>query len=177
MLRSKFLLIGLIAFATLLLSSTTSEKYPGNFYPVSDDLYRSEQPGFNEVETLENFGIKTFLNLRNRRTDKFKIKGSSIVEERVKMRASKISYNDMLKALKAYANAPKPVLVHCRRGSDRTGCFVACYNLLYRDYSKEQALKELLDEQYGYKKKLFPNIEEFIKNLDVDQLRSDLGLY
>lgn len=37
----------------------------GNFYKVSDELYRSEQPSASDIPDLKAFGIKTILSLRH----------------------------------------------------------------------------------------------------------------
>lgn len=177
MLRNRLIGFLFIASVFALLGFTNdSFNFPSNFHKVSEELFRSAQPRHSNIDDLEKSGIKSLLNLRNRRTDKHKIKGSSIQEYRVQMRASKIDYEDMLHAFQAFEKAEKPVLVHCRRGSDRTGCFVALYNIMYLHKSKEEAIEILLDKDLGYKHDLFPNIEEFVQNLDIEKMKNDLGI-
>jgi protein tyrosine/serine phosphatase len=145
-----------------------------NFHYVSYDLYRSGQPNKKGAKELELYGIKTLLNLRLRVDDKQEMKGTSLEQVRIPIKTSKITYQDMVDALKAFDVAEKPVLVHCRRGSDRTGCFVACYRMAFESWSKEDALKELLDAKYGYYDGLFPEIEAIISEIDIDQLKLDV---
>ena len=45
------------------------------------------------------------------------------------------------------AEKNQPVLVHCKRGADRTGVVVACYRIGYEGWSAEEALEEA--ERYG----------------------------
>jgi tyrosine-protein phosphatase SIW14 len=40
-----------------------------------------------------------------------------------------------------------PVLVHCRRGSDRTGTVIACYRITHDHWQNQDALKEA--KSYG----------------------------
>lgn len=145
-----------------------------NFHQVSKNLFRSAQPSRKNMIELEEFGVKSIINLRYRCSDQQEIKGSSLKEFHIPIPTKKMSYDDMVQAMKAYHNAPKPALVHCRRGSDRTGCFVACYRILYENYDKQRALDSLLNDGKGYYKNLFPNLSEFVEKLDVDQFKRDV---
>lgn len=145
-----------------------------NFHKVSEELYRSAQPSKKEMKEIELFGIKSVLNLRLRRDDKQEIEGTSLKSLRVAIKTKKMTYLDMVNAMKEFDAADKPVLVHCRRGSDRTGCFVACYRMLYLDWSKEDALKAFTADGLGYYEKLFPNLREFVEELDIEKFRQDV---
>lgn len=167
----------LFCFPLFILCSTSlTEKTPScsNFHQVSKDLFRSAQPSKSDMLELEEYGIKSIINLRYRCSDQQEIKGSTLKEYHIPIPTKKMSYDDMVQAMKAYHNAPKPAIVHCRRGSDRTGCFVACYRILFEGYSKDRALDSLHNDGKGYYKNLFPNLSEFIENLDVEQFRQDV---
>lgn len=45
--------------------------------------------------------------------------------------------------------APKPLLVHCQHGQDRTGLIIACYRVRVNKWPKATAMAEAL--QYGYR--------------------------
>jgi tyrosine-protein phosphatase SIW14 len=47
------------------------------------------------------------------------------------------------------AAAPKPVLVHCQHGEDRTGLIIAAYRVRVCLWTKDAAMKEAL--AYGYR--------------------------
>jgi hypothetical protein len=51
--------------------------------------------------------------------------------------------------LETIAQAPKPALVHCQHGQDRTGLVVAAYRVVSCDWSKEAAMDEAL--RFGYR--------------------------
>lgn len=169
-----------LAFTLIAISFSTSSWLGGpiihvkNFHKVSKTLYRSAQPNEKEMKELQAFGVKSILNLRNIISDKQETKKTSLNLIEIPIRTKKITYQNMVNALKAYNSAPKPVLIHCRRGSDRTGCFVACYRMIFEDVSREDAKKELLNEDLGYYQNLFPNIAEFIDTVNIDRLKTSV---
>lgn len=146
-----------------------------NYHKVSDDLYRSAQPNRKEMHLLELNGFKTIINLRNLLNDHREIKKTGLSEIHLPMRAKKVDYDDILNTMRAIRDAQKPVLIHCRRGSDRTGCMVAFYRIVFQSWSKEKALEEFRNEEYGYYEQLFPNLIELVKTVDPDQLKEDLS--
>lgn len=145
-----------------------------NLHRVDDNLYRSGQPQKKGMKELERRGIKTVINLRNVIDDRQEIKESSMTQVRIPMRAKKITYDDIVTTLCAIEAAEKPVLIHCLHGSDRTGCMAAAYRMLH-GMSKEDAIAEFLDEQYGYNKRLFPNILALLNSLDPEKLKKDVN--
>lgn len=171
----KFLLI-IISFSLALQKEKLPESVK-NIHRVSNELYRSAQPNKKDMRALEDFGIKTIINLRLRCDDKQEIKGTSLVQKRIAIKTSKMTYDDMILAMRSFDQCEKPALVHCRRGSDRTGCFVACYRIIYENWSKEQALDSFLYDGLGYYENLFPNLREFVEDLNVDQFKRDIFAY
>lgn len=147
-----------------------------NFYKISDSVYRSEQPGKEEMKELEKMGIKTILNLRNYHNDNNEGKGTNLTLERIRMNAEDISYEKILATMKIIKDAKKPVLIHCLHGSDRTGCIVASYRIVFQNWTKETAIKELKNPVFGYHASWFPNILETLNALDVEKMRKELGM-
>ncbi len=147
-----------------------------NLWRISDSVYRSEQPGKREMRGLEKFGIKTVLNLRNYHSDNDEAKGTALVLEHLTMNAGEINEQDILLTMKIIRTAKKPVLIHCLHGSDRTGCMVASYRIIFQNWSKDDAIKELRNPAFGYHEKWFPNIMETLKSLDVIKFRKELNL-
>lgn len=147
--------------------------FPTNFHVVEGGvLYRSGQPTKKEMRFLEEQGIVTLLNLRYRVSDRRELKGTSMKEYRLKMKAQSVDEEDMLNGLRAIMSSDKAVLVHCLHGSDRTGALVACYRMVVQDWPKEDAIDEFLQEQYGYNKAWFPNLETFLRTYDVQKAKS-----
>lgn len=142
-----------------------------NFYQIDGNLYRSGQPGEIQMKELEKRGVKSVLNLRNFHTDDEEAKGTSLKLYRVPMEAGRFTEDQVIEALKIVHNAPKPVLVHCWHGSDRTGLTVAMYRLVFQDWSKEAAIKELKQPEFGYHQWAYYNIIQYIEKVDVDSVR------
>ena len=173
----RYIIPGAILTIALLLCSYQVKLLPPehvkNFHYVDNDLHRCGQPQGKGMKELEQYGIKTIVNLRNVIDDKQEIKGTSLVQVRVPMRAKKISYQDIVDALCAFEKAKKPVVVHCLHGSDRTGCVVAAYRMTH-GWSKEDAITELKEERFGYNSGIFPNIEELLLSIDPQKLKKDV---
>ncbi|NVO08687.1 MAG: tyrosine-protein phosphatase [Bacteroidales bacterium] len=185
--RKSFILFGLICFVITLaepvLSQTQnrpsswgvkiSSKNLDNLYRVSDDLYRSEQPNKEAFVELKSMGIQSVLNLRTTEKDDDLIVNLGIKAYIVPMDAGSFTDKEIIEALKVIANAPKPMLVHCRHGADRTGVVVAMYRIIFQGWTKEDALIELLNGGYGFHSN-FKNIPEYIKNVNVDNIKSEI---
>jgi tyrosine-protein phosphatase SIW14 len=148
-------------------------KHLNNLFRVSDDLYRSEQPNHDAFVELSAMGIKSVLNLRTTEKDDELIGIVAIKPFIIPMEASKFTDKEVIDALKVIASAPKPILVHCRHGSDRTGVIVAMYRIVFQNWTKEDALNELLNGGYGFHSN-FKNIPEYIKNVNVETIKEGL---
>ena len=80
----------------------------------------------------------------------------------------------LLEALTLIKNRKGPLLIHCWHGSDRTGATVAAYRLVFQNWSKEQAIDEMVNGGYGYHAGIYPNLLELINKLDVAKIRKQL---
>lgn len=143
----------------------------GNCFLVSAELFRSEQPHAADLPALRALGIKSLLNLRQHHADDqlFERAGLMLLEEG--MRASDVSVEELVSALRRFRAAPKPVLVHCWRGSDRTGFFVAGYRIICQGWSREAAIDELRHGGFGYHASWYPNIVQRLAALDVEMVK------
>jgi protein tyrosine/serine phosphatase len=139
----------------------------GNFYQVSDELYRSRQPGDEEMAQLAAMGIRSILNLREHHSDDDEAKATDLKLYRVSMNAGDINDELVTKALNALAEAPKPALVHCWHGSDRTGAIVAMYRMVFQGWPRQQAIDEFINGGYGYHRSVYPNIERYLETVDI----------
>lgn len=146
----------------------------GNCYKLDANIYRCEQPTRQGMRELESLGVVSAVNLRNLRSDRGEVRVTGIIPLHSPINTWTISYDDILCGLKMLRDCPKPAAVHCLHGSDRTGCIVAAYRMVYCGWSREQALAEFTDPRYGYHAGWFPNIFSLLQSLDVEQLRADL---
>lgn len=141
-----------------------------NWHRVSDQLYRSAQPsrtGFNEISRL---GIRSVLNLRALHDDEDEATGLNLELYRVPMYAFKLNEDKVVKALRIIRSAPKPLLVHCLHGSDRTGTIVALYRILFQGWTRDAAISEMTSAGFGFHA-MFGNLVDYLRHVDLDQLR------
>jgi tyrosine-protein phosphatase SIW14 len=147
-----------------------------NIYKIDEHVYRSEQPHVDEMNTLSEYGIKSVLNLRSVRNDNREARGTKLTLHHVPINTWRMSYEDLIKAMVILRTSDKPVVVHCLHGSDRTGCVIAAYRMIEYGWTREEAIKELVEGGYGYHEKWFPNIIELINSLDTEKLKKDVQI-
>jgi hypothetical protein len=71
---------------------------------------------------------------------------------------------DLIRLLDAFKNSPRPILLHCQAGVDRTGEASAIYEMLYMGKSKKEAL-EMLSLKFGYLESNEPAKIYFIRDV------------
>ncbi|NTE32221.1 dual specificity protein phosphatase family protein [Agrobacterium tumefaciens] len=131
----------------------------GNFHEVvAGQLYRSNQPSSEQlVRYTRDHGIKTVINLRgeNESEDWYKdeIKTSrELGLTHIDFGMSARHELDMTKVNQLVAimrDAPKPILIHCKSGADRTGLATPLY-LGRVAYLGEKAAESQLSVRYGH---------------------------
>lgn len=152
-----------------------SESAPENLHRVDRHLYRSAQPDRGGMRTLAQMGIQNILNLRQYHSDDDEAKGNGLKLYHVKMNAGSVKDEDVIAALRIIKRAEGPILVHCWHGSDRTGTIVAMYRMVFQNWSKKEALDELVNGGFGYHR-IYANIPEYIEKVDVDHIRRQVGI-
>ena len=172
--------ISLLSIGQIVAQSEEFEKIESkhfdNLYRVNEVLYRSEQPGRKGFRELEEAGVKTVINFRRRWKDDGKARGTDLKLERIPLKASELTEEDIIEVLCEIHNAEKPVLIHCWRGSDRTGVITAAYRVVFENWPKEKAINEFRFPDFGYHEKWYPNLVHIIEGLDTDKIKRELGL-
>lgn len=132
--------------------------YDDNFYALKDGvIYRSAQLDANALEKhIVSQNLKTFVNLRGPNPDKdwyrtesniAKKNGITLIDiplsssERIRPDQAR-TYIDLIN------QAPKPLLIHCLNGSDRTGFISAVY--LIQNGVDEITASHQLALRYGH---------------------------
>jgi protein tyrosine/serine phosphatase len=125
----------------------------GNFHTVvAGQFYRSAQPSSAQLERyILDHGIKTVINLRGNAgyakwwaeevavSDRLGVKHVDFG-----MSASKILSNEKADQLVAIMrDAPKPILVHCLSGADRTGLASVLYSQQIANIKEDVAERQL----------------------------------
>lgn len=143
-----------------------------NSYRVSPELYRSGQPDKEGFRTIERAGIKSVLNLREYHTDDDEAAGTGLKLLHYPVAAGSVTEQDIVNILNLLRTAPKPVLVHCWHGSDRTGITVAAYRIVEQGVSVEDAEKEFIDDRFGHHEFWYGNLRRLLHRIDWAALRS-----
>ncbi|MCL1915642.1 MAG: dual specificity protein phosphatase family protein [Desulfovibrionaceae bacterium] len=141
-----------------------------NFYKVTDDIYRSAQPTKEAMVALARFGIRSVINLRAVHNDDDKLENTDMLLRWVPINTWNIRQDDIIAVLGFMRSLPKPVLVHCQHGADRTGLVMAVYRIVEQGWSKKEALAEMRNGGYGFHS-VWANIPRFIENMDEQELR------
>lgn len=144
-----------------------------NFYQVSENLFRSEQPKTGDWQVLNECGVVTVINLRRRDTNASAPDGK-IKKIHLPMRAGKIESAEIAECLRIIRDTSGRCLVHCLHGSDRTGCVIACYRMVFCQWTREQAIEEFLEKRFAYHRFWFPGILRFLEEVDIDQLKKQI---
>jgi len=130
----------------------------GNFHVVvPGKVYRSAQPSADKLRQLvRRYGLKTVVNLRGGWGERFlqderdvlEAEGASFVY--LYLARDRLPSADRLRALvRVVEDAPQPLLLHCRAGSDRTGLasVIAAMAVGGQDYS---TARRQMSIRYGH---------------------------
>lgn len=129
-----------------------------NFHTLIPDVaYRSGQLGREDFEKkISTYKIRSVLNLRGSSklpwySDEIAtMRQFGIVHFDHKLSASKHApTSELLDILKIIEQSPKPILIHCRGGADRTGLVSAITRLALEKTTIQEAKKEL-SLRYGH---------------------------
>lgn len=136
-----------------------------NLHQVSPEVYRSGQPKARDLKQLvEQLGIKSVLTLRDLHDDADEAEGLPLALYRVEMEADDVEPEKVARVMQIIKDAPKPILIHCWHGSDRTGLVVASYRITFQGWEPAMAADELLNGGFGYHHKMFPGIAEWLRS-------------
>ena len=154
-------------------------QFPKNFHKINEKIYRSGQPDEDEFFSLYTFnGIRSVLNLRENNSDKDEIDAvnkrwkNAVSLYEIPLDTGEITEADLYKILTVIRDAPKPLLIHCWHGSDRTGCAVAAYRIIFENWSVEDAVSELMKPEYGHHKNIYRNIPELLRKADWKKIKA-----
>ena len=130
----------------------------GNFHTLIPDVaYRSGQLGREDFEEkISTYKIRSVLNLRGSSKSSWYADEMAVVRKfRIthfnhKLSASRIiPTTELLNILEIIKQAPKPILIHCHGGADRTGLVSAITKLTLEKTTIPEAKKEL-SLRYGH---------------------------
>ena len=131
-----------------------------NLYEIDEGkIWRSRQLARSNLKmVIEREGISTIINLRGENIgkdwyDKERELANSygVLMIDIPMSSKRIPHSkDLIALLDAFRNSPRPILVHCAGGADRTGEALAIYQIEYMQKSKKDALKMLTPKYFHF---------------------------
>jgi len=128
-----------------------------NTYPVDEDLWRSNHPGRRRMEQLtRNAGIRSILSLRGDADNTPNILERAAADDLglslrfIRLRTASLPPPDtLLNLVVELRTMPKPMLVHCKSGADRTGLAVTLYLHVIKGRPLDKA-RRALSWRYGH---------------------------
>jgi protein tyrosine/serine phosphatase len=125
----------------------------GNFHAVAPGvLYRAAQPSRDELDTFgRRYGIKSVLNLRGAHPGKAwyddeiaTSRDLGLIHYDFPLSAKRfVDATQIARLLAIIRRAPKPLLVHCESGADRSGLAAALYDYAIAGQSAAEAHRQL----------------------------------
>lgn len=105
-----------------------------NFHKVDADLYRSNHPGLRLLRRAQGLGVRSVLSLRGDAENTPNIlerdacRRLGLELRFLRLRSVALPPREtLLQLLEHLRDMPKPMLVHCKSGADRTGLAVTLY--------------------------------------------------
>ena len=128
-------------------------KVQGNFHPITPaEAYRSGQLGNDKLmEYVKRYNIKSILNLRGKHM------GERWYEDEVTVSAKldlphydvglsadhELTDSEVRQLLDIFHDAPRPILIHCQSGADRSGLVAAMWKVVVDKAPKDMAAQQL----------------------------------
>lgn len=124
-----------------------------NFYRISEDVFRSEQPTAELIPQLKAHDIDVIINLRSRNKDLTVLPATGFKLVHVPIHTWTMNREDLLQVMQQIKQAKalnQKVLIHCYHGSDRTGASIAMYRIIFENWPITDALNEMKHGGYGF---------------------------
>lgn len=151
--RYKFCIILLITAISLPAGHFSFLHLSSNFHPITaGEAYRSAQMSGENLEShIQKYDIKSVLNLRGSEANTPWYRDEIRVSEKNRVAHYDIALSaerepspqDVRKLIEIFQEAPRPILIHCKAGSDRSGLVAAMWKVMVNKESKAEAEKQL----------------------------------
>lgn len=145
-----------------------------NFHEIDPGkYYRSAQLSKAEFKKyIEQYGIRTVINLRGAEPKEKWYKDEMAITKELGVEHYDIAMDaftiptreNLIQLLDLYQEVPRPILLHCKKGKDRTGEASAVYVQEYMGASKKESL-QMLTKKYNYTRWIAPAKHYFIDDV------------
>jgi protein tyrosine/serine phosphatase len=157
--RRQHILAVLAVIVSLLIGYILFVKMQGNFHTITpSEAYRSGQLDNDKLaEYVKQYKIRSVLNLRGKHA------GESWYDDEVAMSAKldvthydvslssdhELTESEVRQLIDIFHAAPRPILIHCQAGADRSGLVAAMWKVVVDKEPKDRAAKQL-SLRYGH---------------------------
>lgn len=147
-------MLGIIcAVALVSLSRFWYLEEQGNFHPITrGEAYRSAQLDEDELEYyIKKYSIRSVINLRGKHNDEKWYTDEIDICRKIGVNhldlglsaRRKPSQSELQALLTLFNTAPRPVLIHCQAGADRSGLAAALWKIVIDRAPKSEGRKQL----------------------------------
>ena len=150
--------VGLAALVSLLVYAAIVASRDNLHSVVARELYRSAQPSVDDINRYRRtLGIRTIINLRgeNAGTDWYddevraaRAQGVQHVDFRMSARRG-LTNAEAWQLIALMRSMPKPILIHCESGADRSGLAASLYLAAVKS-TDERTAEDQLSIRYGH---------------------------
>jgi len=144
-----------------------------NFFQLDAKVYRSAQPDAKGFQDLQKRGIRNVLSFRDQHSDSNGARGTTLKLFRIPMESGEIKTSQVVEALRTIKYAEGPILIHCWHGADRTGLISAMYRIVFQNWSKADAIEELMRGGFGYHP-IYKSGPEYIEKADIEAIKKQV---
>ncbi|MFC2966673.1 tyrosine-protein phosphatase [Acidimangrovimonas pyrenivorans] len=154
-----------------------------NFHPVTEGVYRSNQPGPARLRRYHEMGIRAVLNLRGAADTSYHLferdacrrYGMEMVDIGLSARSLPLP-DTLLELERIFRTIPRPFVMHCKSGADRAGFASALYLMMIEGAPVEVAARQLHWRYLHLKKYDTGVLDHFLRTYARAQRRSGIGL-
>jgi len=162
--------------ATVTLATPYDDCWRGvtNFAKVSPALWRGSQPTAEGFRNLENAGVRTVINFRHDHDDAELLTGTKLRYIWIPMRPWNPKEDDLVPFFRVIQDRENwPVFVHCWKGNDRVGFYIAAYRIVVDGWNPDDAIREMF--QFHYNPFWF-RIPGVLRDIDVEKLKARIAM-
>lgn len=178
----KLVLISAAVSLVCLIAYIIGVAVSGNVHTViAGEIYRAGQPRPGLLDRMERqHGIRTVLNLRGHNPgspwyDDEVAESRRLGIQHINFRMSskeELTPQEVRTLIAIMRDAPKPLLIHCAGGSDRTGLASAFY-VAAVSKGGESAAEDQLSLRFGHI--ALPNLDAYAMNRTFERMEPELG--